>query len=40
MRGSSLCRTRHFPHMEKPEIVNEAVWKWLEEKIPLEEKAG
>jgi pimeloyl-ACP methyl ester carboxylesterase len=26
--------TGHFPHMEKPEIVNEAIWKWLEEKIP------
>jgi pimeloyl-ACP methyl ester carboxylesterase len=25
--------TGHFPHMEKPEIVNEAVWEWLEEKI-------
>ncbi|SRR5712691_9104598 len=23
----------HFPHMEKPEIVNEAMWGWLEEKI-------
>jgi 3-oxoadipate enol-lactonase len=23
----------HFPHMEKPEIVNEAMWQWLEEKI-------
>jgi pimeloyl-ACP methyl ester carboxylesterase len=23
----------HFPHMEKPEIVNEAVCKWLREKI-------
>ena len=22
----------HFPHMEKPEIVNEALWQWLEEK--------
>src|SRR5215813_8790455 len=25
--------TGHFPHMEKPELVNEAVWLWLEEKI-------
>ncbi len=25
--------TGHFPHMEKPEIVNEAMWQWLEEKI-------
>lgn len=25
--------TGHFPHMEKPEIVNEAIWQWLEEKI-------
>lgn len=24
----------HFPHMEKPEIVNEAIWNGLEEKIP------
>lgn len=32
--------TGHFPHMEKPEIVNEAIWKWLEEKIPQEENAG
>lgn len=23
----------HFPHMEKPEIVNEAMWEWLEERI-------
>jgi hypothetical protein len=23
----------HFPHMEKPEIVNEAMWEWLKEKI-------
>lgn len=23
----------HFFHMEKPEIVNEAIWNWLEEKI-------
>jgi len=26
--------------MEKPEIVNEAIWKWLEEKLPQEENAG
>lgn len=25
--------TGHFPHMEKPELVNEAVWQWLEENI-------
>jgi pimeloyl-ACP methyl ester carboxylesterase len=25
--------TGHFPHMEKPEICNEAIWNWLEEKI-------
>jgi pimeloyl-ACP methyl ester carboxylesterase len=25
--------TGHFPHMEKPEIVNEAIWQWLEEKM-------
>lgn len=23
----------HFFHLEKPEIVNEAVWKWLEDRI-------
>lgn len=23
----------HLPHVEKPEIVNEAMWKWLEDKI-------
>ena len=23
----------HLPHVEKPEIVNEAIWKWLEDKI-------
>jgi pimeloyl-ACP methyl ester carboxylesterase len=23
----------HFPHMEKPEIVNEALWEWLETNI-------
>lgn len=23
----------HFPHMEKPEVVNEAIWGWLEEKV-------
>jgi pimeloyl-ACP methyl ester carboxylesterase len=32
--------TGHFPHMEKPEIVNEAIWKWLEEKISQEANAG
>ena len=25
--------TGHFPHMEKPEIVNEAIWEWLREKV-------
>jgi 3-oxoadipate enol-lactonase len=25
--------TGHFPHMEKPETVNEALWEWLEEKV-------
>ena len=25
--------TGHFCHMEKPEIANEAIWDWLEEKI-------
>ena len=24
----------HFPHMEKPELVNEAICSWLEDKIP------
>jgi len=23
----------HFPHMEKPETVNEVLWEWLEEKV-------
>jgi pimeloyl-ACP methyl ester carboxylesterase len=32
--------TGHFPHMEKPEIVNEALWQWLEEKILQKGKAG
>jgi 3-oxoadipate enol-lactonase len=32
--------TGHFPHMEKPEIVNEAIWRWLEEKIAQEGNAG
>lgn len=25
----------HFPHMEKPEMVNETIWQWLEETIQL-----
>ena len=25
--------TGHFPHMEKPETVNEALSEWLEEKV-------
>jgi 3-oxoadipate enol-lactonase len=25
----------HFPHMEKPEIVNEAMWQWLREKVAV-----
>jgi 3-oxoadipate enol-lactonase len=25
----------HFPHMEKPEIVNEALWSWLKEKVQV-----
>jgi pimeloyl-ACP methyl ester carboxylesterase len=25
----------HFPHMEKPEIVNEAMWQWLRERVPV-----
>ncbi|HJY82419.1 MAG TPA: alpha/beta hydrolase [Candidatus Binatia bacterium] len=32
--------TGHFPHMEKPELVNEAVWQWLEEKIAPGESVG
>ena len=32
--------TGHFPHMEKPELVNEAVWQWLEEKIAQGESVG
>lgn len=23
----------HFPHLEKPEIVNETIWEWLKEKV-------
>ena len=23
----------HFPHMEKPEIVNEAIWQWLQDRV-------
>jgi 3-oxoadipate enol-lactonase len=23
----------HFPHMEKPEVFNEALWMWMEENI-------
>jgi pimeloyl-ACP methyl ester carboxylesterase len=25
----------HFPHMEKPEIVNEAMWQWLRERVQV-----
>jgi len=25
----------HFPHMEKPEIVNEAMWQWLRERAQV-----
>jgi len=25
-----------LPHMEKPEIVHEAIWQWLEEKMRFE----
>ena len=25
--------TGQFPHMKKPETVNEVVWEWLEEKV-------
>jgi pimeloyl-ACP methyl ester carboxylesterase len=32
--------TGHFPHMKKTEIVNEAIWQWLEENIPQAENAG
>lgn len=32
--------TGHFPHMEKPEIVNEAIWQWLEEKIRFKQELG
>jgi pimeloyl-ACP methyl ester carboxylesterase len=28
-----FLQTRIFPHTEKPEIVNEALWQWLEEKM-------
>jgi pimeloyl-ACP methyl ester carboxylesterase len=32
--------TGHFPHMEKPELVNEAIWSWLEEKRISGKNAG
>ena len=25
----------HFPHMEKPEVVNEAMWRWLRERVAV-----
>jgi pimeloyl-ACP methyl ester carboxylesterase len=25
--------TGHFPHVEKPEIFNEALWTWMKESI-------
>jgi len=25
----------HFPHMEKPEIVNEAMWHWLRDRVAV-----
>lgn len=28
-----FLQTRILRHMEKPEIVNEAIWQWLEETI-------
>ena len=28
----------HFPHMEKPEIVYEALWQWLDGKMRFERK--
>lgn len=33
MKGKSSEIIRFIPHMEKPEMVNEAIWQWLEEKI-------
>ncbi len=35
-----IKETGHFPHMEKPELVNEGVWQWLEEKIAQGENTG
>jgi len=32
-RLAMIKDTGHFPHMEKPELVNEAICSWLEEKI-------
>ena len=28
-----VADTGHFPHMEKPELVNQAILNWLEEKF-------
>jgi pimeloyl-ACP methyl ester carboxylesterase len=25
----------HFPHTEKPAIVNEAMWRWLRERVAV-----
>ena len=32
-RAVVIKDTGHFPHMEKPETVNEVLWEWLEEKV-------
>jgi pimeloyl-ACP methyl ester carboxylesterase len=32
-RGVIIGDAGHFPHMEKPETVNEVLSEWLEEKV-------
>jgi pimeloyl-ACP methyl ester carboxylesterase len=39
-RLAMLTDTGHFPHMEKPELVNEAIWSWLEENSVEGKNAG
>jgi len=33
VRAAIIKETGHFPHMEKPETVNEVLSEWLEEKV-------
>ena len=39
-RLAMIKDTGHFPHMEKPELVNEAIWSWLDEKRVSGKNAG